>query len=160
MRWCCRRRLVVAAPCGNAGIEFPQLKVLASVFGRRHWKVDLEVAASGGVFAVPQGLDGGYTIARRNANIADITPDSIRLLPVYLPTLKENYGEIRMRFGRRFLEEWRTPRRWSLDAKTPFEAVRVLDPAPRQAVLEEARTVLSRSFPAFARMQVAESSAA
>jgi glycine/D-amino acid oxidase-like deaminating enzyme len=62
-----------------------------------------------------------------------------------------------MRFGSRFLEEWRTPRRWSLDAKTPFEAVRVLDPAPRQAVLEEARSVLSRSFPAFARMQVAES---
>ncbi len=33
----------------------------------------------------------------------------------------------------------------------------MLDPAPRQAVLEEARSVLSRSFPAFARMQVAES---
>ena len=143
--------------CGNAGIEFPQLKVLASVFRTAPLEGGPEVAASGGVFAFRKRLDGGYTIARRNANIADITPDSIRLLLKYLPTLKENYGEIRMRFGRRFLDEWRTPRRWSLDATTPFEAVRVLDPAPRQAVLEEARSVLSRSFPAFARMQVAES---
>jgi glycine/D-amino acid oxidase-like deaminating enzyme len=143
--------------CGNAGIDFPQLKVLASVFRTEPLEGGPEVAASGGVFAFRKRLDGGYTIARRNANIADITPDSIRLLLKYLPTLKENYGEIRMRFGRRFLDEWRTPRRWSLDATTPFEAVRVLDPAPRQAVLEEARSVLSRSFPAFARMQVAES---
>ena len=39
-------------------------------------------------------------------------------------------------------------RRWSLDEATPFEAVRVLDPAPKQATLEEARvgavTQLSR----------------
>ena len=71
--------------------------------------------------------------------------------------MKQNYGEIRLRFGRRFFDEWRTKRRWSLDEATPFEAVRVLDPEPRQATLEEARSVLSRCFPAFARMQVAES---
>ena len=33
----------------------------------------------------------------------------------------------------------------------------MLDPVPRQAPLWEAREVLSRMFPAFARMQVAES---
>ncbi len=33
----------------------------------------------------------------------------------------------------------------------------MLDPAPRQATLKEAREVLSRRFPVFARMQVAES---
>lgn len=143
--------------CGNAGIEFPQLKVLASVFRTQPLNGGPEVAASGSVFAFRKRLDGGYTIARRNANIADITPDSFRLLLQYLPTLKQNYGEIRMRLGRQFLEEWRVPRRWALDAATPFEAVRVLDPAPREHVLEEARSVLSRMFPVFARMQVAES---
>jgi glycine/D-amino acid oxidase-like deaminating enzyme len=116
-----------------------------------------ETAASGSVFAFRKRLDGGYTIARRNANIADITPDSFRLLRQYLPTLRENYGEIRMRVGRRFLEEWRTRRHWSLDEPTPFEAVRVWDPEPRHAVLEEARKVLSQKFPAFAGMQIAQS---
>ena len=89
--------------------------------------------------------------------MADITPDSFRLLLRYLPTLKENYGEIRLRLGRRFFEEWRTKRRWALDEPTPFEAIRVLDPAPKQATLEEAREALSHAFPVFARMQVAES---
>jgi glycine/D-amino acid oxidase-like deaminating enzyme len=143
--------------CGNAGVDLPQLRVLGSVFRTAPLSGAPEVSASGSVFAFRKRLDGGYTIARRNANIADITPDSFRLLLQYLPTLRENYGEIRMRLGRRFLEGWRTPRTWSLDERTPFEAVRVLDPAPKQATLEEGRAALSRAFPVFARMQVAES---
>jgi glycine/D-amino acid oxidase-like deaminating enzyme len=144
-------------PCGDRGIDLPQLGVRATAFRTAPLSGGPEVSASGSVFAFRKRLDGGYTIARRNANIADITPDSFRLLRQYLPTLKENYGEIRMRFGRPFFEAWRTKRRWSLDETTPFEAVRVLDPAPREAPLEEARRVLSRTFPVFAGMQVAGS---
>ena len=143
--------------CGNAGIDLPQLRVLGSVFRTAPLAGAPNVTTSGSVFAFRKRLDGGYTIARRNANVADITPDSFRLLLQYFPTLRQNYGEIRLRLGRRFLEEWGTRRKWSLDETTPFEAVRVLDPAPKQATLDEARTVLSRAFPAFARMQVAES---
>ncbi|HEX3401064.1 MAG TPA: FAD-binding oxidoreductase [Acetobacteraceae bacterium] len=142
--------------CGNAGIDLPQLKVLGSVFRTAPLSGGPEVTAGGSVFAFRKRLDGGYTIARRNANVADITPDSFRLLLQYLPTLRQNYGEIRLRIGRRFLEEWGTRRTWSLDQATPFEAMRVLDPAPKQATLEEARAALSRAFPVFARMQVAE----
>jgi glycine/D-amino acid oxidase-like deaminating enzyme len=143
--------------CGNAGVDLPQLRVLGSVFRTAVLSGGPETAASGSVFAFRKRLDGGYTIARRNANVADITPDSFRLLLQYLPTLKQNYGEVRLRFGRRFFEEWSVRRRWSLDETTPFEAVRVLDPTPKQATLEEARVALSRAFPVFARMQVAES---
>jgi glycine/D-amino acid oxidase-like deaminating enzyme len=143
--------------CGNAGVELPQLKVLGSVFRTALLSGGPEITAGGSVFAFRKRLDGGYTIARRNANVADITPDSFRLLLQYLPTLRQNYGEIRLRLSRRFLEEWGTRRRWSLDEATPFETVRVLDPAPKQATLEEARTALSKAFPAFAQMQVAES---
>jgi glycine/D-amino acid oxidase-like deaminating enzyme len=143
--------------CGNAGIDLPQLKVLASVFRTAPLSGGPEVSASGSVFAFRKRLDGGYTVARRNANVADITPDSFRLLRQYLPTLRQNYGEIRMRFGMRFFEEWRMKRRWSLDETTPFEAVRVLDPKPRESVLREACEVLPRIFPVFAGMQVAQS---
>jgi glycine/D-amino acid oxidase-like deaminating enzyme len=143
--------------CGNTGIDLPQLKVLGSVFRTAPLAGGPEVTAAGNVFAWRKRLDGGYTIARRNANIADITPDSFRLLLDYLPTLRKNYGEVRLRLSRRFLEEWRIRHRWSLDEATPFEAVRVLDPAPKQSVLAEARTALSRAFPAFANMQMAGS---
>jgi glycine/D-amino acid oxidase-like deaminating enzyme len=144
-------------PAGDGVIDLPQLGVRATAFRTAPISGGPEISASGSVFAFRKRLDGGYTIARRNANIAEITPDSFRLLRQYLPTLRENYGEIRMRFGRAFFEALRVPRRWSLDETTPFEAVRVLDPAPREAPLREARRVLSRLFPVFAGMQVAGS---
>ena len=142
---------------GKAGIDLPQLRVLASVFRTAPLSGGPEISASGGVFSFRKRLDGGYTVARRNANIADITPDSFRLLRQYLPTMRENYGEFRMRFGRAFFDALRTKRSWALDEATPFEATRVLDPAPKQSVLTEACTALSRTFPAFAQMQVAQS---
>ena len=102
--------------CGNAGIDLPQLKVLGSVFRTAPLAGGPEITAAGNVFAWRKRLDGGYSIARRNANIADITPDSFRLLLDYLPTLRQNYGEFRLRLSRRFLEEWRQRQHWSLDA--------------------------------------------
>ena len=63
--------------CGNAGIDLPQLKVLGSVFRTAPLNDGPEITASGSVFAFRKRLDGGYTIARRNANIADITPELI-----------------------------------------------------------------------------------
>jgi glycine/D-amino acid oxidase-like deaminating enzyme len=141
---------------GNAGIDLPQLKVLASVFRTAPIAGGPEITGAANVFAWRKRVDGGYTIARRNANIADITPDSVRLLLDYWPALRKSYGEIRLRFGSRFVEEWRIRKRWSLDETTPFEAVRVLDPEPRQATLAEAEAALPQYFPAFAGMQVTE----
>jgi glycine/D-amino acid oxidase-like deaminating enzyme len=143
--------------CGNASIALPQLRVLASAFRTAPISGGPETAASGSIYAFRKRLDGGYTIARRNANIADITPDSFRLLLQYLPTLKENYGEVRVRFGRRFFKALRSPKRWSLDQVTPFEETRVLDPAPKHATLEEARRTLARGFAAFANMRIVQS---
>ena len=143
--------------CGNAGVDFPQLKVLASVFRTKPPSGAPEITAAGSVFAFRKRPDGGYSIARRNANTAEITPDHFRLLADFLPRLRANRHEIRLGVGRRTWEELRTRRRWSLDEATPFEAVRGLDPTPKEGILAEARSVLSRVFPAFGKMEVAQS---
>lgn len=142
---------------GNAGLDLPVLKILGSVFRTARLPGAPEVSAAGSVFAFRKRLDGGYSIARRNANAAEITPDHVRLLADFLPRLISSRNEIRLRIGRRSWEELRMRRRWSLDEVTPFEAVRVLDPKPRRGLLREARAALSRTFPAFAAMQVVES---
>jgi glycine/D-amino acid oxidase-like deaminating enzyme len=141
---------------GNAGLDLPQLKVLGSVFRTRKLNGP-DITAAGSVFAFRKRIDGGYSIARRNANTAEITPDHFRLLHDFLPRLINNRDEIRLRVGMRSWEELRTARRWSLDQVTPFEAVRVLDPKPKQGILAEARSVLAKAFPAFADMEVVES---
>ncbi len=141
---------------GNADLDLPLLKVLGSVLRTKPLKGP-EITAAGSVFAFRKRLDGGYSIARRNANTAEITPDHFRLLSDFLPRLINNRNEIRLRVGSRSWEELRTARRWSLDQVTPFEAVRVLDPQPKEGILTEARNVLSKAFPAFANMQMEES---
>jgi glycine/D-amino acid oxidase-like deaminating enzyme len=135
---------------GNAGLDLPQLKVLGSVFRTEPLPGGPEITAAGSVFALRKRLDG-------NANTAELTPDHFRLLSDFFPRLLASRHEIRLRLGGRTWEELRTARRWSLDQTTPFEAVRVLDPKPKQAVLAEARAVLARAFPVFANARVAES---
>ena len=71
--------------------------------------------------------------------------------------IRLHWKKLRLRVGRRFAEEWRTQRRWSLDQPSPFEAVRVLDPAADPFVLERARASIAEAFPAFRNVAVAES---
>ena len=63
---------------------------------------------------------------------------------------------LRLRLGQRFLAEARLKRRWRLDEISPFEQVRVLDPAPVDAILDEAAASLRDYFPAFRDMRIAE----
>jgi glycine/D-amino acid oxidase-like deaminating enzyme len=142
---------------GNAGLDLPQLKVLGSVFRSEPLAGGPDISAAGSVFAIRKRLDGGYSVARRNASTAELTPDHFRLLSDFFPRLLASRHEIRLRLGGRMWEELRTARRWSLEQTTPFEAVRVLDPKPKQGILAEARDVLSRTFPAFANLRIAES---
>ncbi len=142
--------------CGNLGVALPQLKLVASVMRTGPVAGAPDRIAGAGDFAFRQRLDGGYSIARRNANVAPLTPDSFRLFFDFLPALVTQWHELRLRVGRSFLEEWRIPRTWALDAETPFETVRTLDPAPSRSILDEGKRNLVRSFPAFGRMQIAE----
>ena len=143
--------------CGNEGVDFLQLKMLGSVL--RTEPMDGPAHAVGGAdFAFRKRADGGYTVAQRNAMEAPIVPDSFRLLRQFAPALLKQRHELRLRLDpRRFAAEWRTPRRWALDQPTPFEATRVLDPAPSQANLDQGVANLVRAFPGFAGMKVAES---
>jgi glycine/D-amino acid oxidase-like deaminating enzyme len=142
--------------CGNLGIRFPQLKILGSVMRTGPVEGAPEPAAGAGNFAFRKRLDGGYTIAQRNANIAEIVPDSFRFLSDFLPSLVKQWHEIRIRVGARFIEEWTMPRRWALDAVTPFEKIRVLDPVPLPSVLDQGRRNLCAAFPVFGGMQIVE----
>lgn len=142
---------------GNLGIDLPQLKILGSV--ARVGPVDgvSDMPVGGGDFAFRKRLDGGFTVAMRNANVAPIVPDSFRLFPDFAPTLVRQWHELKLRIGGRFVEEWRMPRRWQLDEISPFERVRVLDPAPVERFNRHGLANLARAFPAFAGAKVLQS---
>jgi glycine/D-amino acid oxidase-like deaminating enzyme len=143
--------------CGNFDVRLPQLKVMSSVMRTEKFDGGLETSCSGFGFGVRKRLDGGYNVASWSGNVVDIVPDTFRFFFDYLPALQMQWSSMRLRIGRNFLEEWQVPRRWLLDAPSPFEQVRTLDPVPFEPILEQARTNLIASFPAFRAMKVAES---
>src|SRR6516225_10651822 len=143
--------------CGNLGIELPQLKVLASVMRTEPIEGGPEISASGGLFGFRKRMDGGYTVATLGVRTIDLVPDNFRLLFDYLPAVRLHWKKLRFRVGGRWVEEWRTPRQWSLDQSSPFEAMRVLDPEPDQFVVDRARAATAEAFPVFRDAVVAES---
>lgn len=143
--------------CGNHGVDFPQLKVLASAM--RTSPVEggpPDIIVGGSDFTFRKRLDGGYTIARRGRNIADIVPDTLRLSRRFLPALKTQWPNLKLRLGPQFIQDARMARRWSPEEITPFERTRTLDPAPTGWILDEGWTNLRRAFPAFEKATIEE----
>jgi glycine/D-amino acid oxidase-like deaminating enzyme len=56
---------------------------------------------------------------------------------------------IALKFGKPFFDDWRLSRPWRLDEMSPFERLRILDPAPVARDLARARDTLERAFPIF-----------
>jgi glycine/D-amino acid oxidase-like deaminating enzyme len=143
--------------CRSLGLSLPQLWVRASVMRTSPVSDGPEVStwASNG-FAFRKRLDGGYTVAHGGLNDIDLGPANLKYFREFWPALRTRRAYFRLRLGRRFLAELAEPSRWRLDAPSPFEAVRVLDPAPSRDILDEAAASLRAAFPAFRDAAIAE----
>ena len=142
--------------CHNAGVSLPQLTVINSVMRTGPLEAGIETSMAAADFAIRKRLDGGYTVAHATLSMADIMPDSFRLLPDFWPVLKEEWRDYRFRIGQRFLDEARLKRTWENDEKSPFEQVRILDPKPNSAIQSAALKSVQKSLPAFQNAEIAE----
>jgi glycine/D-amino acid oxidase-like deaminating enzyme len=129
------------------GVDLPQLKVKASVQRTTPGPLITESAVGARAAAFRRRRDGGYTLARSGAATCDITPAALRHCRAFLPALRDKWGEIRLRIGRPFLDELTAASAWSADGTSPFERIRVLDPAPDHAVLDRVMRDAARLFP-------------
>jgi glycine/D-amino acid oxidase-like deaminating enzyme len=142
--------------CGPMGISLPQLGVLGSVLRTQPLDAGVERSMAGADFGLRKRQDGGYTLAHGRATVVDIVPDSFRLFFKFLPALMQDWRTLRLRFGRRFLEDMSLARSWPLDQPSPFELVRVLDPEPSGGLLRQALASLATYFPRFREARVSE----
>lgn len=139
---------------GNMGIDFPQLKVVAPVAHVDGVAGLTDMPVGAGDFAYRKRLDGSFTVAVRNRNLAPLTPDHFRLLTEFFPAFLTSWRELSLRLDGTFLADLMTKRRWRPDEPTPFEAVRVLDPPAHRGFTRRALRNLTRAFPGFARARV------
>lgn len=141
----------------NLGIEFPQLTVRACVARTANSaQVYAGNAASEGL-AFRRRVDGGYTIALADFHEHFLTPDSLRHLRAFLPSLRASWSQTRLRFSRELVRQTRFSGAWGGDEVTAFERTRVLNPSPPGPVIEEIRNRLAKELPALAGIEIAES---
>jgi glycine/D-amino acid oxidase-like deaminating enzyme len=141
--------------CASLGIRLPQLKVLSSVM-RTAPVAGPDVCTYMTDLGYRRRRDGGYTIARGSGYVVPIVPDSLRYFREFLPTIRKEAASLRPRLNAQSLHEFRSPRRWSLDQRSPFEETRVLDPAPDQTMNREALDAMIRLYPQFRHVPIVQ----
>ena len=133
--------------CGSLGVRLPQLKVLASVMRTAPVANGPDACTYLRNLGYRKRADGGYTIAHGTGHIIPLVPDSVRYLREYVPTIRREGSALKLRLNAQSLRELSWPRRWPLDRPSPFERLRVLDPAPNRALNREAREAMIRLYP-------------
>lgn len=144
--------------CHSLGIRLPQLRVRGTVARTAPANsVVFEGNLIDSRLALRRRLDGGYTLAHGTVLEHLITPSTIRFGTQFIPALRMERRNLRLSLGRAFVEEWFMPRTWRLDAPSPFEQCRVLDPQPNAAVLRQIRSNIDALFPELTGVPIVES---
>lgn len=139
---------------GRHGIHIPQLSVLGSVAATDPMPEIFSGCVAAGNFGLRRRRDGGYTIAPRGARQDFyIGSDAFRSFFKYLPVLKSEWRQTTFRpmAPKGFPDAWGTPRQWEADAPGPFEAQRILNPAPNLKSLGAVQDAFARAFPSLGR---------
>lgn len=152
-------RVVVAAGAwsrlflGQHGVKIPQLSVLASVGATEPMAEIYPGAAADDEFAFRRRADGGYSLAPGGAHDFFVGRDALASFGAYLPVLKKDFRSTQFHPAapKGFPDAWSTPRRWLGGAQTPFEAMRILNPAPNMTILGRVQDAFARAFPALGR---------
>ncbi len=142
--------------CRSLGINVPQLQVLGTVART----APADAVLSGNVFDERLGIrrrqDGGYTVAHGSVLGHLVTPASFKYFFKFLPALMQQHKIVKLSFGREFMDAWSMPKSWALDAPTPFEDKRVLNPLPSSRALKGIRKNLDTIFPQLSNTPIVE----
>ena len=139
------------------GINIPQLSVRATVAATQTLPNIYDGGAVDHRFAFRRRADRGYSLAPEGFHELFIGPDAFRALRLYLPQLlADPFGTAyRPCAPRGYPDAWGTPRQWRMDAPSPFEAMRILNPAPNARKVAELACGLAQTFPELGTVKVA-----
>ncbi len=142
--------------CRSLDIPLPQLTVRGTVVRTMPGEQVLSTCVWDHDVGIRRRQDGGYNVAHSSFLEHAIVPSTFRFARRYLRAFRQEFGGVRLSIGREFVDEWRMPRRWRLDAQSPFEKTRVLDPRPRPRAIAGIQKMIDERFPRLAGIGIAE----
>ncbi|MGL4489435.1 MAG: NAD(P)/FAD-dependent oxidoreductase [Rhizobiaceae bacterium] len=133
----------------NHGILIPQLSVRSTVAATEPMAEVFAGNAADNNFAFRRRVDGGYSLALGSDHDFYVGPDAFRHIKQYVTQLKKDPFASRYRpfAPKHFPDSWTTKRKWSADERSPFENMRILDPAPNLADVKAMQRYFAAAFP-------------
>lgn len=138
------------------GISLPQLNVRSTVTRTTEAPALIEGTFCSSDFCLRRRQDQGFTLTLRGGENFDLVPDGFRYFFKFLPLLRRNFRDVRLRFGRHFFQTLWGERQRRPDQVSRFEEVRVNDPAADTSRVRLAIKRLKHRRPELASVGVAE----
>jgi len=137
------------------GVKILQASVKSTCFYTEPGPEVLDGAVSMETVALRRRLDGGYTVGISGRAQLQASPWGALQAPAFWDTFLIRRKKLSYGIGAQFFNGPESVHRWTGDQVSPFERVRILDPAPDQALLRRGMADLAAAYPELAKLRVA-----
>ncbi len=141
---------------GNLGVSLPTLALTCSVLRTHPMQGPTEIAVGAPDFSFRKHKDGGFIITQRGKLDAFLTLDHLLLAKQYMPQFRAQRSVLNVSLGKYFFNDLALARRWSANRISPFERVRVQDPAANPRLNNDAMNNLKAAWPVFEQARIAQ----
>lgn len=141
--------------CRQLGVRFPQASVRSTILSVAPGADGLPGALHTSDVSVTRRQDGGYTLAISGLAKVDPTFQQARFSREFMPMFAKRRASLAMGDFTGWRSGHETLTRWRLDAPTPMEKNRILDPAPDQRTVDETLRRARKLLPALDAVKVA-----
>ncbi|WP_306751983.1 NAD(P)/FAD-dependent oxidoreductase [Paracoccus actinidiae] len=129
------------------GITFPQASVRSSILSVKPGAEGLPDALHTASVSATRRADGGYTLAISGRANVDLTPSMVRGSRHFVPMFAKRWRALRPGGSQAWRAGFETRKHWALDHETPMERMRILDPRPSKALVDETLARARRLLP-------------
>ena len=140
--------------CRQLGIRFPQASVRASILSVGAGAEGLPAALHTADVSVTRRGDGGHTLAISGRARVDPTPQQFRFSREFLPMFARRWRSLEPGGPHGWKAGHETLAKWRLDAPTPMERNRILDPHADQRQINETYRRACELLPALKRTAI------
>jgi len=141
--------------CRRHGIDLPLGNVIGTAFRTKPIDQAIALPLYTPGFACRPQMDGSYTMSVSGRGRLEPGAQGLRYARQFYPTFKARRKNLSLNLGLGpFFSGPEAFARWEMDGTSPFEKIRILDPEPDMAMVQEGIDAMRREYPAMAAVQL------